>query len=295
MDHPASLLARDIEKHVRGRGESVLDLRVDQHPGNLVRLELGRVGVAFNGGRIPHHGDLAVGASPDPREHARPRELEPGHAWRIERHGLGPARRQAGVGSRGTTDEIDVVTVGEHDVDVVRLVHAHDREPVAHGQLAGSVEDEARVERVRREHRGVHRADRNVRRTGLSEFRRAPDVEIVLVPAHECPDHRSVGLEDVVSAHVVGDAGRGILNEGSLRPRGTAVVRLRHIDVMLAKLELGCLPKGHVDCLLSPREIPLPVELRRREGERGPVLAFVRGHRHRAGTQPEARAVDAPR
>src|SRR5882672_11027941 len=64
---------------------------------------------------------------------------------------------------------------------------------------------------------------------------------------------------------------------------------------MLAQLELGRLPQGHVDRLLAARKIPLPVQLRGREGERYPVLASVRGDRHRAGAQPEAGAVDAPR
>ena len=180
-------------------------------------------------------------------------------------------------------------------MDVIALVHGHDREPVARRARSGAVEDEAGIECVRREDRRVHRADRDVRGTGRGILGSAPHVKITLVPAHEGSEHRSVALERAVPSDVVPHARGRILNERAFRPRRPSVVRLGDIDVVLAEFGLGELPEAHVDGLLSARDVPLPVELGGREGERGPVITAIHRDRHRGRAEPEARHVDAPR
>ncbi len=220
-------------------------------------------------------------------------ELESRHARRVERNRLRPARGHRGIGPGRAADEIDVVPIREHDVEVVALVHRKDREPVAGREALGPVEDEAGVERGGRDRRSVHGADRNLGRPVRGIVRRAPDVEIAPVPAREGSEKRPVALQHAVTAHVVHDAGRRALDVAALR-EGQPVVRLRHVHVVEPSLGEGHLAKAHVERLLAARHVPLAVQRRGREGHRNPVVAAVGRDRERRRAQPEAGHVHAP-
>ena len=295
VNDPSSLLTRHIDIDVRLGGEGVLDLGVDEPPLRGGVLEFGRVGIAVHVGSVPDHRDLPRRAGADPRKHAGARELESRDAGRVERERLRPALGEGRIRARRAADQIDVVAVGKDDMEVVALVDRHDREPVAGLESAGAVEDHPGIERVRREDRRVHRADRDVRGTMRGIPRRAPHVEIAPVAAHEGPEERPVALEHAVPSDVVGHAGGRILHERALRPRHAPVVRLDDVDVVLAQLKLGRFPEAHVDGLLSARHVPLAIESGGGEWDDGEVVPAIGRHRHRCRAEPEARHVDAAR